>query len=164
MVPRPTRARALLVALLLLASTVLIAASRSSLRAELEHALVDGVVPDELVVTYDAMHPFHGGTIVEVHGDGLALRTTRRRGDLQATVRQVELESEELILLVALLVHIEAWEQRVPERPPVPDEGRAALRVEIGGLEGGFWEWYNDMGEHDRLLRVSALLGDLVPR
>jgi hypothetical protein len=57
-----------------------------------------------------------------------------------------------------------SWEQRVPERPPVPDEGRASLRIELGNLEGGFWEWYNDLGEHDRLLRVSALLADLVPR
>ncbi len=135
-----------------------------SLRVELERVLREGIVPDDAVITYTAMHPFHGGTVVEVRGDGVALRTTRRPGDLQASIRQREIDAGQLLTLVELLVQLEAWEQRVPERPPVPDEGRASLRIEIHGQQGGFWEWYNDMGEHDRLLRISALMIRLVPR
>lgn len=164
MPPAPPRLHPLRLVLLLLATVLLVAARGDALRMELERSLLDGVVPRDLVVTYHAMHPFHGGTIVEVRGDGLALRTTRRRGDRQSSVRQVELSSEDLIELVTLLVELEAWEQRVPERPPVPDEGRARVSIELGGHEGGFWEWYNDLGEHDRLLRVSALMTELVPR
>jgi hypothetical protein len=161
--PRP-RLRPLRLALLLLATVLMVAARGDALRVELERSLDNGVAPRDLVITYHAMHPFHGGTIVEVRGDGQALRTSRRRGDLQSSIRQVELEPEALLEIVTLLVELEAWEQRVPERAPVPDEGRARVSIEMGGLEGGFWEWYNDLGEHDRLLRVSALMTELVPR
>jgi hypothetical protein len=164
MIPTMTFLRALRLALLTLVALLLVGAGGDGLPEALRRAAGDGLVPVDLVVTYHAMHPLHGGTIVEVRGDGSALRTSRRRGELQGSVRQVELDPGDLVELVALLVEIEAWEQRVPERPPVPDEGRASLRIELGNLEGGFWEWYNDLGEHDRLLRVSALLADLVPR
>jgi hypothetical protein len=153
--------RAVLLALL---SLLLISASSPDLRGSLERAVLEGSVPDDLVITYDAMHPFHGGTIVEVHGDGLALRRSRRQGELQARIRQVELSEQELLGLLALLVELEAWEQREPPRAPLPDEGRAELRVVIGGREGGFWEWYNDMGRHDRLLRIATRMTELVPR
>jgi len=133
-------------------------------RELLERSASAGVLPPGLTVTYEAMHPFHGGTIVEISGDGHGLRTTRRRGQLQATVRQVQLETDEILDLVVLLVELEAWEQREPEREPVPDEGRASVLVAVGGVEFGFWEWYNDMGQRDRLLRVSALMTELVPR
>ena len=161
--PAP-RLRPLQLALLLLAAVLLVGARGDMLRGELERSLLSGVMPRDLVVTYHAMHPFHGGTIVEIQGSGQALRTTRRRGDLRSSIRQIELEPAAVVELVALLVEIEAWEQRVPERAPVPDEGRARLSIEVSGMEGGFWEWYNDMGEHDRLLRVSALMTELVPR
>jgi len=154
----------LALAALLLLTPLLISATGAGLRTELEGILVDGLIPRDLVITYEAMHPFHGGAIVEVRGDGSALRRTRRRGDLQASIRQVELDRNDLLGLVGLIVEIEAWEQRVPERPPLPDEGRASLHIVLGDQQGGFWEWYNDMGEHDRLLRVSALMTELVPR
>lgn len=160
----PTCVRLLLAALLLTLAPLPCGAAGSDLRVVLEGALGAGAVPSELVITYTALHPFHGGTEVEVFGDGTAVRTTRRRGDLRASIRQTELPDDQVLGLVELLVELEAWEQRVPERAPVPDEGRASLRIEIGGLQGGFWEWYNDLGEHDRLLRISALMGELVPR
>jgi hypothetical protein len=151
-------------ALLALSSLLLVSASGPDLRTGLERVLLEGVVPADLVITYDAMHPFHGGVFVEVQGDGLAQRRSRSRGDLRASIRQVELSEAELLGLVALLVELEAWEQREPARPPLPDEGRAELRVALGDQEGGFWEWYNEMGRHDRMLRVSTHLTQLVPR
>ena len=63
--------------------------------------------------------------------------------------------------LVDLLVSIEAWEQRVPEREPLPDESRAYLRVTIGEDSTTIWEWYNDLSGNDRIARVKAFLETL---
>ncbi len=164
MSPRPTRACPSPLALLLILALLLCLAGGPTVRASLEGAVASRSVPLDLVITYTAMHPLHGGAIVEIFGDGAVVRTTRRRGDLQASIRQTELGTDDLLGLVDLLVELEAWEQRVPERPPVPDEGRASIHIEIAGREAGFWEWYNDLGEHDRLLRISELMTDLALR
>ena len=137
-----------------------LAASGITLEALLER----GRVPSDLVITYTAMHPLYGGTVIEVHGDGLALRTSRRRGGRQDEIRQTTVSDADLLRLVDLLVEERAWEQQVPDRQAVPDEGKASLDVQIAGHDGGFWEWYNDMGETDRLLRISALMSEMVPR
>ena len=139
-------------------------ASGGELRGELEGMLAAGLVSPDLVITYDAMHPFHGGTVVEIRGDGVALRTSRRRGDQQSSIRQHQVRPNDVLALLDLLVVLRVWEQRVPERSPVPGEGRASVLIEFDGRQAGFWEWYNDMGEHDRLLRISALMTELVPR
>ncbi len=148
--------------LLALLVPLLLAFAPADIAPRLVAALAAREVPAELTVTYRAMHPLHGGNVVEIGGDGTTLRTSRRRGG-EATVRQGRVGQEELLELVALLVELEAWEQRVPERAAVPDEGRATLEIRIGSAEGGFWEWYNDMGEHDRLLRLSVLMTELAP-
>ncbi len=164
MSPRPRRLRSLPLISLLVTALLLCLAGGPTVRASLEGAVEARLVPRDLSVTYNAMHPLHGGTIVEIHGDGTAVRIARRRGDLNASIRQTELGEGALLGLVDLLVDVRAWEQRVPERAPVPDEGRATLLIALGGREAGFWEWYNDLGEHDRLLRVSARMTELVPR
>ncbi len=158
------RPRYLLATLLCVLLPVLMAGSGFSLQAELERASEIGQVPADLVVTYAAMHPLYGGTVVEIRGDGLAQRTTRRRGGRQAEIRQTTVTQADLLQLMDLLVDERAWEQRVPDRRAVPDEGKAVLDIQLGEAEGGFWEWYNDMGERDRLLRISALMSELVPR
>ncbi len=156
--------RGLLLLLCCVTLPLLLAAAGVSLREELERASGLGHVPPDLEVVYTAVHPLYGGTILEIHGDGLGLRTTRQRGGQHAEIRQTQVSHEDLVRLVDLLFEQRAWEQRVPERQAVPDEGKASLEIRLGGTEGGFWEWYNDMGESDRLLRISVLMGELVPR
>jgi hypothetical protein len=56
------------------------------------------------------------------------------------------------------LLEIKAWEQRMPERAPVPDESRATLALRAGDIETSIWEWYNDLAKNTRLARVRSLL------
>ena len=64
-----------------------------------------------------------------------------------------------LALLQAELI----WEQRVPERTPLPDESRAVLTVSLGPARATTWEWYNDLVENDRLVKVQRTLLSLAP-
>jgi hypothetical protein len=70
----------------------------------------------------------------------------------------------ELQRLVALLLEVAAWEQRVPERRPVPDESRANLRITVEGNSSGIWEWYNDLQKNQRIFRVRELMKKLAWR
>lgn len=150
--------------LLVLLTPLLIATASDGIDTVLVGALARQVAPADLEIHYRAVHPLHGGTEVEIHGDGMAIRTTHRRGGHQAAIKQTTLEEAQVLALIELLVQVEAWEQRLPERAAVPDEGRASLEIRLGERRAGFWEWYNEMGEHDRLLRVSALMTELVTR
>jgi len=119
-----------------------------------------GLAKDEralaaLTVTYDDMHGMHGGLTLTIHGDG--------RVEQQAVREKVGqpksgIEKKDLQRLVALLVEVAAWEQRVPERRPVPDESRAYLRIALDGNSSGIWEWYNDLQKNQRIFRVRELM------
>ncbi len=158
-----TRFNWLLAGLLACSLLILTAAAPSSLEAQIKQAKTSATIPDGFAVAFRAMHPLYGGTEIEISGDGTATRTTRDRGSQEDEKRHVTLSEQQLLQLVALLVEHEAWEQRIPERQAVPDEGKAYLELRIGAQEGGFWEWYNDMGQVDRLQRISALMKELVP-
>lgn len=130
--------------------------------AALRRAMRARVVPQDLIVVYDDLHALHGGTMIELAGDGRATRIDRARGSRpKTTTRRVARAA--LAELIAELVRIEAWEQKTRERAPVPDESRAELRVSLAGTSGGFWEWYNDLGRNRRLALVKERLDRLVP-
>ena len=108
-----------------------------------------------LAVTYDDMHGLHGGLTLTIHGDG---RVEQRAVRQKVGHPRPRVSPKDLQQLVALLVEVAAWEQRVPPRPPVPDESQAALRVSVGGERAVIWEWYNDLAKNDRILRVRELM------
>jgi hypothetical protein len=56
--------------------------------------------------------------------------------------------------LVKLLLQIEAWRQLSPDRQPRLDESRARLTIEVGSNSSEIWEWYNDLGDNNRVIRV----------
>lgn len=115
----------------------------------------------ELAVTYDDMHGLHGGLTLTIHGDG---RVEHRA--VRAKVGKVrrEVSQQDLQQLVALLIELAAWEQRVPERTPVPDESRAHLDITFGEHRSSIWEWYNDLAGNHRMVRVRELMTKIAMR
>ena len=116
-------------------------------------------VPDDLEVAYSDTSSMYGGEIIIVNGSGEASVERHRAAPEKRTVRVARGDLERL---TALLVEIEVWEQREPDREPVFDESRAALRVRTAGKTTLLWERYNDMEHNQRLVRVRALLEALV--
>lgn len=56
----------------------------------------------------------------------------------------------------------EAWEQRAPERTPVPDEGRATLLIRVGGRESATWERTHEMAQSRRLILIKDKMREIV--
>jgi hypothetical protein len=108
-----------------------------------------------LTVTYDDMHGMHGGLTLTIHGDGRVEQTAVRE---KVGPPKDNIERAELQRLVALLLEVAAWEQRVPERRPVPDESRARLHIVLDGNSAAIWEWYNDLQKNQRIFRVRELM------
>ncbi len=71
---------------------------------------------------------------------------------------QRQVTRDEVASLVQLLVRFGAWEQRIAERAPVPDESRAMLTIQCGAAQSSIWEWYNDLSKHQRLARIRDRL------
>ena len=146
-----------LVALLLAAGSAL--AAPTALETKLAQAKADPAVP--FTVLYDDLHPFHGGMSISVSRDGSIERVdvVRRK----KSVTKARATPEQISALLDLLVEVGAWEQQIPERRMVHDESKATLAVSAGGQPGGFWEWYNDLAQNARLIRVKAALEQLAP-
>ena len=53
-----------------------------------------------------------------------------------------------------VLLSLSAWEQRVPDRAPQPDESRAELHIRAGAAQSLIWEWFNDLDETGRIVQV----------
>lgn len=111
-------------------------------------------------VVYSDAHGLWGGTTISLGADG-AYR--RDRVDPQGPSQQTDamVDAARHRALAALLVELKAWKQQVPERRAVPDESRAGLVLRCGGAEAGIWEWYNDLGRHQRIARVRDALLEL---
>ncbi|MBI5499914.1 MAG: hypothetical protein HY907_06700 [Deltaproteobacteria bacterium] len=137
-------------------------AATPAVPATLEELLVEVAggtrPPGDLEVTYDDMHGLHGGETITLHGDGTVTARRRDPPDTPQTEHSGHASPEQVLEVVELLVDIRAWSQEVPERTLVPDESLAHLRLSGVGLEGGFWEFYNDLGGLDRLVRVKQAL------
>ena len=149
---RPSR---YLLGLIPLGIGLLAAVPLESIEAGLGQVQSTRQVPEDFKVVYDDMHALHGGLTITILGDGTASMTEKLRGPQPPTVTEHKATSEELLSLVDLLVELKAWEQRTPDRLAVPDESKGTLAVSLGDQQGGFWEWYNDMGQNDRLVRIQ---------
>ena len=125
--------------------------SNSSFIKENLQAFLDGKIPaNELEITYTDLHGLWGGLQITIHGSG---KVEQKAVRTQASSSH-DITQEEMNQLVKLLIELEAWIQKVPERPPIPDESRAYLRIRIGEANSEIWEWYNDMKENNHLIRI----------
>lgn len=122
-------------------------------------AFLDGNLPaDELEITYTDLHGLWGGLQVTIHGSGkVEQKTVRAKVGIPHNLTQ-----EEINHFVKLLIELEAWIQKVPDRPPLPDESRAYLRIRAGQTESEIWEWYNDMKDNNRLILILDKIKELV--
>lgn len=124
-------------------------------RAVLEE-LQSGKAPltDGFSVCYDDLHGLHGGLTLTIKGDGaVAQKAVRVKA---GQTRKVT--AEQLKALLKLLIELEAWKQKTPERPPVPDESRARLTITVGERQSEVWEWYNDLAKGQRIIKVRELM------
>lgn len=116
----------------------------------------------ELSVVYDDMHGLWGGQTISIAGNGAYERKERARGDSAPVVTSGNVDQQQIQALATLLVDLAAWEQRVPERAPVPDESRATLRIRVGTAEATIWEWYNDLPKNNRIAQIRDLMRGFV--
>ncbi len=77
---------------------------------------------------------------------------------------QGDLTRAEVEELVRLLLELEAWRQLEPERMAVPDESRALLSISAGEAESEIWEWFNDLADNQRLIRIRDRMKQLAWR
>jgi hypothetical protein len=126
------------------------------LEVALRAAAGGGDVPPDFQVIYSDMHGMHGGTTIRLAADGTLASQHMQQGVL--TERAGRVPADSVRALIGLLVELQAWEQRTPPRPPVPDESAAGLRIQAGGEEARIWEWFNDMGTNQRLSRILGML------
>lgn len=146
----------LLVSLALVGAVVLPAALRgaqtsgSPVEEGLRLFLENRVAPATLRITYSDLHPLFGGQELSVRGTGsVEAKFVRQRAEPPHPLPSVQVRD-----LVKLLLQIEAWRQLSPDRQPRLDESRARLTIEVGSNSSEIWEWYNDLGDNNRVIRV----------
>jgi len=105
-------------------------------------------------VTYDDLHGLHGGLTLTIHGSGKVTQKAVR----EKIGEPKEVSAAQLKELVELLQKHKAWEQKEPERPPVPDESRARLAIKYADDSVTIWEWYNDLSKNKRLVVIREAM------
>jgi hypothetical protein len=120
--------------------------------------LATSTVPADLAIIYDDMHGLWGGATITVCGDGSVEHHTKALGAVAAQVSHTTIDQHMLLNLVRLLVQLDAWEQRIPDRPPVPDESRASLSISVNGSTSTMWERFNDLATNNRLVQIKTWL------
>lgn len=115
----------------------------------------------DLAVTYDDVHPLWGGDVITLGPGGGYERIVRERGGGGATTRG-RLTPRQVRELAELLLDVEAWVQRPPERLAVPDEGIATLTLRCGGEHASVWELSRDPS--GRLRRIRDRLIESIER
>ena len=138
-------------------------ANQSGVADALRAAVKSGHVPKDLLVTYDDIDALHGGTRLEVRGDGKGRRSELLHGGSAPRVSMRPVSEAELLDMTRELVELEAWLQKTPDRPPVPDESKSTLTIAVGGKSVAVWEWYNDMAKTNRMQKVLDRMSGLVP-
>jgi len=134
-------------------------------RGEQVHAALDFLAAGRgdwatFSVTYNDLHPMHGGLTLTIHGDGKCERVEKKVPWMESP-EPCQVSRPDLERLVGLLREMQAWEQRTPERRPVPDESRSRLTVRFGKDETTIWEWHNDMRSNNRIARVRDLMTEI---
>ena len=114
----------------------------------------------KLTVIYDDLHGLHGGLTLQIDGTGkVQQQAVSKKGvSEKAGTPKDSIANKVLMELVKLLIEQEAWEQRTPDRQPVPDESRARLTITYGEDSVTIWEWYNDMKENQRLIKIKEFM------
>jgi hypothetical protein len=124
---------------------------------QLEH-IAEGHAARDLTIVYSDVHGLWGGISVTLSTSGVYERLEYVRGASVPDVVRGTVAPARVQDVACLLLEIKAWEQRMPERAPVPDESRATLALRAGDIETSIWEWYNDLAKNTRLARVRSLL------
>ncbi|BCM94476.1 hypothetical protein IAD21_06383 [Abditibacteriota bacterium] len=128
---------------------------------ELKNILATGAIPTDLEITYDDRQGLWGGLRIIIDGTGGGTREKWDRGATRPDLSTSELTSTQIKECIALLVELEAWAQKTPDRPPVPDEGRATLTLRVGGQSSHIWEWFNELTRNGRLLQIQKQMVEL---
>ncbi len=111
-----------------------------------------------LTIQYDDLHGLWGGLRISMSGDGRYEVQRQGRGEREASIERGLVKEADIRAIASLLVEIQAWKQITPDRPPLPDESRATLTVQVGETRTTIWEWYNEMDRNDRLIRIRDSL------
>ena len=122
--------------------------------------IADGDGDEGFAVVYSDMHGLWGGVTITLAGGGECERTRRGPGG-EPQVARGRAGPERVAAVARLLLDVEAWQQRTPERAPVPDESRATLTVRCGGATFAIWEGYNDLAANGRMILVRDHLARL---
>ena len=146
--------------LLPLVLAIMVSASVSeaaSVKEELANFVEGRLPPEQLTITYSDLHGLWGGLEMVVEGTG---KVTQQAVQVKAHPARA-LDRGEVLQLVRLLIRMEMWKQKVPDRTPLADEARAYLKIQAGKSSAEIWEWYNDLEKNNRLIQVSKLMKKL---
>jgi hypothetical protein len=140
--------------LLLVILPATVAAAEAPVKSLLERIEAGRLDLAPLAVSYDDLHPLHGGLVLTIHGTGKVEQRTVR----QTPGRPRLVPREDLLKLVRLLLREQAWEQRVPERAARPDESTVRLAIRYRNDQTVIWEWYNDLEANQRIIQIRNLM------
>ncbi len=150
----------LVVPVFLAAIAAITAGCGGGFEARIRSAADATTVPTDLVVVYDDSDGDCGGERIEVHGDRSIDAQRWRPGgrDEDAIQWSGTIPETSLAALVDLLVDIRVWEQRDRDEEGRLEDGRARLRVRLGGESASMWEWATDLEARGRIVRVKQHL------
>ena len=140
--------------LLLVILPVTVAAADAPVKSMLERIEAGRLDLTPLAVSYDDLHPLHGGLVLTIYGTG----KVEQRAVRQTLGRPKQVPREDLLKLVRLLLREQAWEQRVPERAARSDESMVRLTIRYRNDQTVIWEWYNDLEANQRIIQIRYLM------
>ena len=144
-----------------IAGTTVTYAAETAMARELKAILASRKIPRDLEITYSDMHGLWGGQTIVISGQGTGERTEKTRGSSEPRITKTAIRSEDLLGFIKLMIDLQAWDQRTPERTPVPDESRAALTITVSQQSSTVWEWFNDMSRNKRLTVLRQKMAEL---
>ena len=135
---------------------------------EIENLLKDfaagGEIPYNFSLFYTEAHALWGGTSYTINGFGRSVKSVTGHGNVNPQIYETEVGAEQLRELAALVLELRAWEQILPQRPLIPDEVLATLKITIGNPRGGIWERSKELEANNRLIRIREKMNRLFER
>ncbi len=132
-----------------------------------EQAITEAMAGDPgragLTLVLDDVHPLYGGPLFQLSSSGVLTRTDVQPVDQPPVITRTRLEATDVQALLAMLMGLEVWEQRVEDRIAISGESRAYLGVRLNGAESSIWEWANDLPDNRRLVQVQRWLDSHLP-